>query len=93
MNDRENIACQHVLNCIKILKYTPVVPLIQAWVGLFPIDFETYSLACRPIAMMLVHLMAEELNKLMPYRVSEIEQERMKYLTLIHNKGYFFIGG
>jgi hypothetical protein len=94
MNDRENIACQHVLNCIEILKYTPVVPMIQAWVRLFPIDLETYSLACsllvpnpcRSVAMMWVHLMGEELKKQMPNLVSEIKQECVKYLTLIHSQ-------
>jgi hypothetical protein len=90
MNDRENI----VLNCIEILKYTPVVPMIQAWIKLFPIDLETYSRACSllvpnpctSIAMMWVHLMGEELKKQMPDHVFEIEQERVKYLTLIHNQ-------
>ena len=94
MTDRENIACQHVLNCIELLKYTPVVPMIEAWIRLFPISLETYSAACsllvpnpcRNLAMLWVHLMGEELKKKMPDHVSEIEQERVKYLTLIHNQ-------
>jgi hypothetical protein len=36
------------------------------------------------MAMMYVHLVGEELKKRMPDHVSEIEQERAKYLTLIH---------
>jgi hypothetical protein len=96
MNDRENIACQHVLNCIETLKYTPVVHMIQAWIRLFPIDLETYSLACSllvpnpctSLAMMWVHLMGEELKKQRPDLVTEIEQERVKYLTIIHGQLY-----
>jgi hypothetical protein len=94
MNDRENNACQHVLNCIETLKYTPVVQMIQAWVRLFPMNLETYSLAysflvsnpCTSIAMMWVHLMGEELKKQKPNLVAEIEQERVKYLTIIHGQ-------
>jgi hypothetical protein len=94
MNDRENIACQYVLNCIEILKYTPVVPMIQAWIKLFSFDLETYSRACSLLvpnpctspAMMWVHLMGEELKKQRPDKISEIEQERVKYLTLIHGQ-------
>jgi hypothetical protein len=34
--------------------------------------------------MMIIHMAGEELKKRMPDHVSEIEQERVKYLTLIH---------
>jgi hypothetical protein len=40
----------------------------------------------RSIATMWVHFMGEELKKHMPNLVFEIEQERVKYLTLIHNQ-------
>ena len=94
MNDRENIACQHVLNCIEALKYTPFVHMIQFWIRLFPMNLETYSQACSllvanpctSLAMMWAHLMGEELKKQNPNLVAEIEQERVKYLTLTYNQ-------
>jgi hypothetical protein len=36
--------------------------------------------------MMIVHMAGEELKKRLPDHVSEIEQERVKYLTLIHSR-------
>jgi hypothetical protein len=36
--------------------------------------------------MMFIHLLGEELKKQMPNLVSEMEQERVKYLTLIHSQ-------
>jgi hypothetical protein len=36
--------------------------------------------------MMVIHLMGEELKKQLPDHVSEIEQERVKYLTLTYNQ-------
>jgi hypothetical protein len=38
-----------------------------------------------PLAMMFIHLMGEELKKRLPDNFSEIEQERVKYLTLVHD--------
>ena len=94
MTDRENTACQHVLNCIELLKYTPVVPMIEAWIRLFPISLETYSAACsllvpnpcRNLAMLWVHLMGEELKKKMPDHVSEIDRRMRPFATRLEER-------
>jgi hypothetical protein len=39
----------------------------------------------RSLSMMVIHMAGEELKKRLPDHVSEIEQERVKYLTLIHS--------
>jgi hypothetical protein len=36
--------------------------------------------------MIVIHLMREELKKRLSDHVSEIEQERVKYLTLTHSQ-------
>ena len=94
MNDRENNACQYVLHLIEILKYTPLVQMIQVFVTSFPIALDEYPILCsvlvsHPVifmAMLWIHMAGEELKKKMPDHVSEIEQERVKYLTLAHSR-------
>jgi hypothetical protein len=36
--------------------------------------------------MMVIHMTGEELKKRLPDHVSEIEQERVKYLVAIHSR-------
>ena len=108
MNDRENIACQHVLHLIDTFKDTPIIRKIQDLliVEIFPNTLEQYPILCkllvprlneypilcrllvprriRSLSMMVIHMAGEELKKRLPDHVSEIEQERVKYLTLIY---------
>ena len=92
MNDRENIACQYVLDCIDTYKGTSLEIQNFLTLEIFPITLEEYSILCSCLVthplmmlpMMFIHLMGEELKKQMPDHLSEIEQERVKYLTLTH---------
>jgi hypothetical protein len=96
MNDRENIACQHVLHLIDTFKDTPIIRKIQDLliVEIFPITLDEYPILCRllmprltkSLSMMVIHMAGEELKKRLPDHVSAIEQERVKYLTLIHSQ-------
>jgi hypothetical protein len=96
MNDRENIACQHVLHLIDTFKDTPIIRKIQDYliVEIFSITLDEYPILCRLLvprliksfSMMAIHMTGEELKKRLPDHVSEIEQERVKYLTLIHSQ-------
>ena len=96
MIDQENIACQYVLDCIDIFKDTSLVRDIQNFLTLeiFPITLDDYRKLCSRLVshhlmmfpMMFIHLMGEELKKRLPDHVSEIEQERVKYLTLKTNR-------
>jgi hypothetical protein len=47
MNDRENNACQYALHRIEILKYTPLVQMIQVFVTSFPIALDEYPILSR----------------------------------------------
>ena len=109
MNDPENKACQHVLECMEIFEDC-LTPQIQdlLFEEIFPITLEQYSILCKllvpkleeypilcklllpslmkSLPMMVIHMAGEELKKQMPDHVSEIEQERVKYLTLIHGQ-------
>jgi hypothetical protein len=95
MNDPENKACQHVLECMDTFK-DYLSPQIQDFLTreIFPITLEQYPVLCRllvfkpfvTISMMVIHMAGEELKKQMPDHVFEIEQERVKYLTLIHRQ-------
>jgi hypothetical protein len=40
----------------------------------------------RSLSMMVIHMAGEELKKRLPDHVSEIEQERVKYLVAIHSR-------
>jgi hypothetical protein len=61
---------------------------------IFPITLDDYRILCSrliakyggPFGMMAIHLMGEELKKQMSDHVSEIEQERVKYLTLTYDQ-------
>jgi hypothetical protein len=96
MNDRENIACQYVLERMDIFKDTFLIQDFQNFliVEIFPVTLDEYPLLCShliakyggPFGMMFIHLMGEELKKRLPEHVSEIEQERVKYLTLAYNQ-------
>ena len=96
MNDRENIACQYVLNWTNTYKGTSLLEDIENFINLeiFPITLEEYSILCHSllsnpylmIPMMIIHMVGEKLKKQMPDYVSEIEQERVKYLTLKINR-------
>jgi hypothetical protein len=96
MNDRENIACQRVLHLLDTFKDTPIIRKIQDLliVEIFPITLDEYPILCRllvprrikSLSMMVIHMAGEELKKRLPDHVSEIEQERVKYLTLIHSQ-------
>jgi hypothetical protein len=94
MNYKENNACQYVLHLIEILKYTPLVHMIQAFVISLPIALDEYPILCSLLVsqsvsfmvMVWIHLAGEELKKRQPDHVSEIEQERVKYLTLTHSR-------
>jgi hypothetical protein len=94
MNDRENIACQYVLESIDILKDTSQHVQNLLIVEIFPITLNDYRILCSrlvakyygPLAMIFIHMMGEELKKRLPDHVSEIEQERVKYLTLTYNQ-------
>jgi hypothetical protein len=67
--------------------------MIQVFVASFPIALDEYPILCsflvsHPVgfmAMLWIHMAGEELKKQMPDHVSEIEQERVKYLTLTHS--------
>jgi hypothetical protein len=109
MNDPENKACQHVLECMEIFE-DYLTPQIQDLLieEIFPITLEQYPILCKllvprleeypilcrlllpslmkSLPMMVIHMAGEELKKQMPDHVSEIEQERVKYLTLIHGQ-------
>ena len=92
----ENDGCRHVLHLIDTFKDTPIIQEIHDFltVEIFPITLGEYSLLCnlqmskriKSLSMMVVHLMGEELKKRLPHHVSRIEQERVKYLTLIHGQ-------
>ena len=94
MNDPENIACQHVLHLIDTFKDTPIIRKIQdlLLVEIFLITLDECPKLCRllvprhikSLSMMIIHMAGEELKKRLPDHVSEIEQERVKYLTLIY---------
>ena len=96
MNDRENNACQYVLHLINTFKDTTIIRKIQDLliVEIFPITLDEYPILCRhlvprpskSLSMMVIHMAGEELKKRLPDHVSEIEQERVKYLTLIHSQ-------
>jgi hypothetical protein len=94
MNDRENIACQYVLETIDMLKDTSQHMQNCLIVEIFPITLDDYRILCSrlvakhggPSAMISIHLMGEELKKRLPDHVSEIEQERVKYLTFTYNQ-------
>jgi hypothetical protein len=67
MNDRENIACQYVLESIDIFKDTSLFQDIQNFliVEIFPITLDDHRILCSrlvakyfgPLAMMVIHLM------------------------------------
>jgi hypothetical protein len=92
----KNNGCQHVLHLIDNFKDTPIIRKIQDLliVEIFPITLDEYPILCRilvprrikSLSMMIVHMAGEELKKRLPDHVSEIEQERVKYLTLIHSQ-------
>jgi hypothetical protein len=96
MNDREKIACQYVLESIDIFKDTSLLRDIQnsLIVEIFPITLDDYRILCSrlvakyfgPLATMFIQLDGEELKKQLPDHVSEIEQERVKYLTVTYNQ-------
>jgi hypothetical protein len=98
MNDRENNACQHVLHLIDTFKDTPIIKEIQDLLIEIPITLDFYPRLCRlvmprrikSLSMMVIHMAGEELKKRLPDHVSEIEQERVKYLTLIHGQRVTF---
>jgi hypothetical protein len=93
MNDLENIACQYVLDSMDIFKEQSLHIQNFLIVEIFPITLDEYPILCsrlvakyyKPLAMIFIHLMGEELKKRLPDHVSEIEQERVKYLTLTFN--------
>ena len=94
MNDRENNACQYVLHLIDTFKDTPIIRKIQDFLIEISITLEEYPILCRilmsrrikSLSMMIIHMAGEELKKRLPDHVSAIEQERVKYLTLIHSR-------
>jgi hypothetical protein len=94
MNDRENIACQHVLHIIDTFKDTPIIRKIQKLLIEISITLDEYPILCRllvprrikSLSMMIIHMAGEELKKRLTDHVSEIEQEHVKYLTLIHSQ-------
>jgi hypothetical protein len=94
MNDRENIACQHVLHLIDTFQDTTIIQKIQDYLIEIPITLDEYPILCRllvprrikSLSMMVIHMAGEELKKRLPDHVSEIEQERVKYLTHIHSQ-------
>jgi hypothetical protein len=89
----ENNACHYVLECMDTFK-DHLSLQIQDFLTreIFPITLEQYSVLCRllvckpflTISMMVIHMAGEELKKRLPDHVSEIEQERVKYLKLIY---------
>ena len=92
----ENNACHYVLECMDTFKDTPIIQEIQDFLNTerFPITLEQYPLLFRllvfkpflTISMMVIQMAGEELKKQMPDHFSQIEQERVKYLTLIHRQ-------
>jgi hypothetical protein len=94
MNDRENIACQYVLHLIDTFKDTSLHIQNFLTLEIFPITLDDYPILCRLLvprltkflSVMAIHMAGEELKKRLPDHVSEIEQERVKYLTLIHSQ-------
>jgi hypothetical protein len=94
MSDRENIACQHVLHLIDTFKDTPIIRKIQDLLIEISITLDEYPTLCRllvprrikSLSMMAIHMAGEDLKKRLPDHVSEIEQERVKYLMLIYSQ-------
>jgi hypothetical protein len=84
----ENNGCPHVLHLIDTYHSGNSDLLIE-----ISINLEEYPLLCellmprriKSLSMMVVHLMGEELKKRLPYHVSKIEQERVKYLMAIQS--------
>jgi hypothetical protein len=95
MNDRENKACQYILECIELFK-DGLVPRLQNYMTaeIFPITLDEYPILCSRViprhqplmGMLTVHFMGEELKKRLPDHVPEIELQRVKYLTLIYGQ-------
>jgi hypothetical protein len=89
----ENNTCQHVLHLIDTFKDTPLVQMIQIFISSFPITLDEYPILCtdlvsypiRFMAILWIHMAGEELKKRLPYHVSKIEQERVKYLMTIRS--------
>jgi hypothetical protein len=77
-----------------LVKQTPVIQMIKDFLTSTPITLKEYPIICRflvpkrikYLSMMLIHMVGEELKKQIPDHVAEIEQESVKYLTLIHSQ-------
>ena len=91
MIERTTLAVLYVLETMDIFKDTSLIRDFQNFliVEIFPITLDDYPILCsrlvakyyKPLAMIFIHLMGEELKKRLPDHVSKIEQECVKYLS------------